>query len=243
MRLLQIWTPTVTCAGHLPTYRHWINYLRTFLKGPGRKFAHIHSLHYHTERAKAPDFDQAYADFITELADDHRNIIVLVSDHGNAWGREYPRSEEAWKKLYGSDYHAVSRQFSHQRQPISYIVFPKDWVGWEGPEGQQRRENMSKNTARLANHMDMHYTIRFLLTGRTNSRTRSMARTVERFTLFDDVGDRTCEEASIIPQACACNNARRFINGTIPPIMKKICIEAHSGYQYPILEEYGLCLN
>ena len=236
-----IWTPTVSCAGHLPTYRHWFDYLRQFLTGSGRRMAHIHNLHYHTDkRQKIPDMDKAYAELIRELAEDDRNILLFVSDHGLAFGKEYPMSLTGWEKIYGEDFNAIHRQFAHQKQPFAYLMFPKNWKGWEGVEGQERRANMIRNTNRLVTHVDMHYTLRYILTGSAFGESDFMVLMPERLTLFDDIGDRSCEQAGLIPQSCACSHAVRKPGGKIPAILMNVCKHSNSGY--PIFRKWGFCL-
>ena len=228
------------CAADKPIYIHWFEYLDRFLVGAGKRFAHIHSLVYHHQsRSSFEDHDLAYASFLEHLVSDERNIIVLASDHGWHFTHDYLRSsnKDTWHELFGANYTDIWRAFAHQKSPFAFIFFPKNWYGFQGKEGALRRENMRQNTRRLTNHYDMHYTINYLLTGYPTSHTVSAG---IRQTLFDDLGDRSCEQIGVPSMSCACGHAQRRKDDEIRQLDRLWCRETSTIGLY--WEEYGFCM-
>jgi len=240
MRDIHIRGPTVMCAGDKPIYHHWLEYLDRFLVGTGKRFAHIHSLAYHHKfRAFFPDHDNAYSKALVRLAADDRNIIVFASDHGWHFDHDYLRSsnKELWHDHFGKNFTDIWRVFAHQKSPFAYLIFPKDWHGFQGSEGTKRRENLLKNGLRLTNHYDMYYTMNYLLTGYATSNTISAGM---RQTLFDDLGDRTCEQIGVPAMSCACGHAKRKIGNEVNDLDRFWCEETSTIHHY--WEEYGFCM-
>jgi len=241
-REIHIRIPNVVCAADKPGYQHWFDYLRRFLKeGEGRPlFGHIHNLNYHHKyRSYLVDQDEAYAEMLTELAADHRNIILFASDHGWHYPTDYTRSHDKkdWENKHGSTYRDIWRAFAHQKSAFTYLIFPPDWEGFQGDQGIQRHNNLLKNTMRLVNHYDMHHTLNYLLTGYTTS---AHVRQKQVTTLFDDVGDRSCEEIGVEPFACACEHAHRRRGDDIREVERKWCEHYSTIGLY--WEEYGFCM-
>jgi len=109
-------------------------------------------------------------------------------------------------------------------------------------DGLRRKANMDGNQARLCSHFDMYHTLMYILTGYSVSHAENMAKIPEQPTLFDDLGHRTCEEAGITAQSCACMEARRHDDGReVSAFMTFICRRTY--HDTDILEPYGFCLG
>jgi len=114
-------------------------------------------------------------------------VVVLFGDHGIRHG---PSRSKSWVGLY------------EENSPVALIGLPPSFRRRHGAMFESLRSNNNS----LTTHFDVHETIRRLLTvnqplDRLDVRSQRRA----GVSLFDGkIGDRSCEQASILPLYCGC---------------------------------------
>jgi len=171
------YVPGSTCGGHLPSYRHAMNHLLSYLTIPGKVYAHVHFDDFHgCRRNNIPDMDIAMSDLIGKLAEDSRNIIFFGSDHGIHF---------CWGDI---EAHGTDSFFDH-KQIAAFMITPKQWKLDHSAEYAA----MVKNSRELTTHFDMYNTLRYLLEKKSRGPT-----------LFEELGSRTCADVGIKTESCSC---------------------------------------
>jgi hypothetical protein len=140
--------------------------------------------------------DASFPQFITDIMSDERTILVLTSDHGVG-----DRGQSPTVKV-------------EERIPLSMLVTPKGFTS------QEMRDALARNQKRIITAVDMFETVaripRRYATGRPLEEGPGVRPWAQ--SLWSDVKDRSCLEAGVGKNACACTQYRTDNNNQVPPL-------------------------
>jgi Protein of unknown function (DUF229) len=177
------------CTAQMGDFVNEMNLNASRVKSPFFAFGFFSRLT-HDDQNKAAFVDDFLHRFFQRLRSSRlltNTVVVLFSDHGVRYGSTRGYTRMGWYE---------------ENTPMALVALPKSF---------RRRhpamfQSLKSNAGSLTTPMDLHETIRRLLSvGRPFDVQEKVSSRRRGLSLFDGkIGDRSCEQASIAPVYCEC---------------------------------------
>ncbi|XP_046355258.2 uncharacterized protein LOC124134461 [Haliotis rufescens] len=197
--------PDTVCFNGRHQHEYLLDYLKLYqdmmaaTSKPYVTFLETNVGHEDTGR-RVQTMDDHLAEYLAFAANQRNTLTVVFSDHGNAYGKFLDESPEGRVELY---------------HPALFMIVPTSVAK---QLGQDKMAALTLNQDRLVSHLDLHYTIRSLISSTSNIPEVNKQYLVNPMGLFRNMSDsRQCLNVpQIPPNFCICEGGEsRVKNNTL----------------------------
>ena len=143
--------------------------------------------------------DSSLVNYLSLASSMPNTLTVLLSDHGNTYGEFLKRTQEGEVEKFN---------------PFLFFIIPR-YLGQQ--LGMSRMRALGLNSKHLITWLDLHYTLRHLISPRSRVSKKSRSFNVSNRGLFSPVSSqRTCNHLPLIPpNTCICEDFEQKVTSSL----------------------------